>query len=100
MPNLSVKLDESTRLRLQEVAARQGITPHAFMVKAIGDELDQAEIEASFVERALAARQQVIATGQVIDGPAFAEYLRCRVRGLSASRPVSQTIAEHKESGA
>jgi hypothetical protein len=68
--------------------------PHAFMIKAIGAELAQAEAEAAFVARALAARTQVIATGQVIDGPAFADYLRCRVRGQSATRPSAKAITE------
>ena len=43
MPNLSVKLDEATRHRLLEAAAGQGITPHAFIIKAIAAELEQAE---------------------------------------------------------
>ena len=100
MPNLSVKLDEATRQRLLEVAAGQGITPHAFMIKAIGAELEQAEAEAAFVARALTARAQVIATGQVIDGPAFADYLRCRVRGQSATCPSAQAITECVETKA
>ena len=100
MPNLSIKLDESTRLRLQEVAAGQGITPHAFMVKAIGAELEHAEAEAAVVAMALAARTQVIGSGQVIDGPAFADYLRRRVRGQPATRPTAQPITECVESKA
>lgn len=94
MPNLSVKLDEATRHRLLEVATSQGITPHAFMIKAIGAELAQAEAEAAFVARALAAREQVIASGQAIDGPAFAQYLRGRVRGQTAARPSALNIAD------
>jgi predicted transcriptional regulator len=100
MPNLSVKLDEATRQRLLEVAAGQGITPHAFMIRAIGAELEQAEAEAAFVARALRARAQVVATGQVIDGPAFADYLRCRVRGQSVTRPSAQAITERVETKA
>lgn len=100
MPNLSVKLDEATRQRLLEVAAGQGITPHAFMIKAIGAELEQAEAEAAFVARALTARAQVVATGQVIDGPAFADYLRGRVRGQSATRPSAQALTECVETKA
>ena len=100
MPNLSVKLDEATRLRLLEVSAGQGITPHAFMVKAIGDELEHAEAEAAFVACALAARSQVISTGQVIDGAAFADYLRRRMRGQSAPRPSTLSIGECVESKA
>ena len=100
MPNLSIKLDEATRQRMQEVAAGQGITPHAFMVKAIGAELEQAEAEAAFVARALAARAQVIATGQVIDGPDFADYLRRRARGQPATRPAAKPISECVETKA
>ena len=100
MPNLSVKLDEATRHRLLEAAAGQGITPHAFMIKAIGAELEQAEAKSAFVAQALAARAQVIATGQVIDGPAFADYLRRRVRGQSATRPSAQAISECVETKA
>ena len=94
MPNLSVKLDEATRQRLLEAAARQGITPHALMVKAIAAELAQAEAESAFVAQALAARAQVVASGQVVDGPAFADYLRRRVRGQPAARPSTQAITE------
>ena len=100
MPNLSVKLDEATRQRLLETAARQGITPHAFMIKAIAGELAQAEAESAFVAQALKARAQVIASGQVIDGPAFADYLRRRVRGESAPRPSAQAITECVETRA
>lgn len=100
MPNLSVKLDEATRQRLLEVSAGQGITPHAFMIKAIAAELEQAEAEAAFVAQALTARAQVIATGQAIDGPAFADYLRCRVRGQPATRPSAQAITECVETKA
>lgn len=100
MPNLSVKLDEATRQRLLEVAAGQGITPHAFMIKAIAAGLEQAEAQAAFVARALTARAQVVATAQVIDGPAFADYLRCRVRGQSATRPSAQAVTEGVETKA
>lgn len=99
MPNLSVKLDEATRLRLQEVAARLGMTPHALMVKAIGTELERAEEQGAFVARALAARERVVAGGQVIDGPAFADYLRGRVRGEAIPRPAASTI-EGRDAGA
>lgn len=100
MPNLSVKLDEATRLRLLEAAAGQGITPHAFMIKAIAAELEQTEAEAAFVAQALAARAQVVATGQVVDGPAFADYLHRRVRGQPAKRPLAQAITECVETKA
>jgi predicted transcriptional regulator len=100
MPNLSVKLDDSTRDRLQEVAAREGVTPHALMVRAIGHELDRAEVQEAFVARALASRQRVEVDGKVFDGAAFAEYLRARARGEPASRPAAQKLTKLLDSGA
>jgi len=94
MANLSVKLDEATRQRLQQVAEQQGLTPHAFMVKAIASELERAEAQEAFVSRALAARERVVAGGQVVDGPAFADYLRRRVRGEDSQRPAAEAIEE------
>jgi predicted transcriptional regulator len=87
MPNLSVKIDAATRQRLIDVAAQRGVTPHALMVSAIASELDRAQAQGAFVARALRARAQVVANGQVIDGPEFAGYLRGKVRGEAATRP-------------
>jgi len=92
MPNLSVKLDETTRQRLQEAAARQGVTPHALMVRAIDRELERAAAHDAFVARALQARADVEASGTAIDGPAFADYLRKRARGKAAPRPAPQAL--------
>lgn len=94
MPNLSVKLDEATRQRLQVQAARQGVTPHALMLKAISAELDRAEEQGAFVLRALQAREHVVAGGAVFDGPTFSVYLRARARGVKLLRPAAQNIAE------
>jgi predicted transcriptional regulator len=94
MPNLSVKLDEATRQRLQAQAARQGVTPHSLMLKAITAELDRAEEQGAFVMRALQAREHVLAGGAVFDGPAFSNYLRARARGEKLPRPEARNIAE------
>ncbi|NMG63561.1 hypothetical protein GPA19_01165 [Azoarcus indigens] len=100
MPNLSVKLDEATRQRLQEAAARQGVTPHALMVKAIDRELERAAAHDAFVARALQARAQVEASGSAIEGPAFADYLRQRARGKAATRPAPQALLPRDDSDA
>ena len=94
MANLSVKLDETTRQRLQQAAAIQGQTPHALMVSAIGNELDRVESESRFVQRALTARQSVIEGGDVLDGAAFADYLKAKVRGQITERPDARSLDE------
>ena len=92
MPNLSVKLDEATRRRLQTAADKQGITAHALMVRAIGNELQRDEAEEEFVARALAARERVVANGKAIDGQAYSRYLRARVRGEAVTCPSPEDI--------
>ena len=87
MPTLSVKLAAETKLRLHRLAANQGVTPHAVMVYAIESTLSSAENHSAFVADALRSRQQVVESGRVIDGAAFAEYLKARARGLKATRP-------------
>ena len=87
MPTVSVKLAEETKLRLNRLAASQGVTPHAVMVNAIESTLSNAENHSAFVADALRSRQRVVESGQVIDGAAFGKYLTARARGQKAARP-------------
>lgn len=87
MSNLSVKLDEATHQRLKTLATREGIAPHALMVKAIGGELDRIEARQGFVERARQAQAHAEAGGPVYDGPAYAAYLRERVGAALSANP-------------
>ena len=94
MATVSVKLAEATKQQLDRLAASQGISPHALMVKAIERTLDSEEARQSLVARALASRQQVNQGGLVLDGAAFADYLRARVRGEAATRPEGRPLAD------
>jgi predicted transcriptional regulator len=87
MPTLSVKLPEETKQRIQSVAQSQGTTVHAVMVNAIESALSKAEHQNSLVAAALRAREQVVATGLVLDGRTFGDYLRAKTRGDKVQRP-------------
>lgn len=86
MSNLSVKLDDATRERLKTLAAREGITPHALMVQAIGGELERIDARQGFVERATQALARAEAGAPVFDGTAYADHLRARVQATLAGR--------------
>jgi predicted transcriptional regulator len=94
MATVSVKLADATKQQLDRLAATQGISPHALMVKAIERMLDFEEAQQSLLARASASRQQVNQGGLVLDGPAFADYLRAQVRGVAAIRPEGRPLAE------
>ena len=87
MPTLSVKLPEETKQRIQSVAQSQGTTVHAVMVNAIESALCTAEHQNSLVAAALRARKQVLATGTVLDGKTFGDYLTAKTRGEKVRRP-------------
>ncbi len=87
MPTLSVKLPEETKQRIQSLAKRQGTTAHAVMVSAIESALERSESQDALVLSALRAREQVLASGKVLDGKKFGDYLRAKARGKHSKRP-------------
>ncbi len=87
MPTLSVKLPEETRQRIQSLAKNQGTTVHAVMVSAIEGALDKEEHHNALVASALRAREQVLASGKVMDGKGFGDYLKAKAQGRTVKRP-------------
>jgi predicted transcriptional regulator len=99
MATISVKLSDATRDRVQTAALNLGLTPHALMVHAIEDAVAQAETRQTLIEQALASRQRVAQTGLVVDGAAFSDYLKAKVRGQTAKRPQAVGIENFITSG-
>jgi len=89
MPTVSVKLAEATKQRVQSLADSRGVTSHAVMVQAIEAALTQQDEQGQLVIAALRARAQVLKSGRVVDGRAFSDYLKAKVRGRAAKRPKS-----------
>lgn len=95
MPLLSVKLTEPTRNQVVQMAERRGMTAHAVMVQAIESAVAQAEVYDQFLADALAARDAVAASGTVVDGPAFAAYLRAKAAGnATPKRPRATALVK------
>jgi predicted transcriptional regulator len=94
MPLVSVKLAESTKSQVAQLAERRGVTAHAVMVQAIESALAQAQVYDQFVDDAVAASKRLAADGRVVDGPAFAAYLRAKAAGDSqAVRPLAKSLS-------
>jgi predicted transcriptional regulator len=87
MPLVSVKIPEETKQRVARLAAAHGTTAHALMVQAIESATEGAEQYDSFIEDALRARDEVVRTGKVYDGPEFAAYIRAKARGEKVAKP-------------
>lgn len=100
MPLVSVKLAESTKQRVADMATTQGSTSHAVMVQAIESAVARAEPYDAFVSDALAARDAVYETGKVYDGAEFAAYLRAKTRGEKAVKPRMKSLKSYLKAAA
>lgn len=87
MPTVSVKLPDATKARLDRLALAKGTSPHALMVEAIKSSLESEEKYGSFVEDALRARDEMVASGKAYDGDEMVAYARARLRGENPVRP-------------
>jgi predicted transcriptional regulator len=100
MPLVSVKLPETTKQRVADLAIAHGSTSHAVMVQAIESAVERAEIYDAFVEDALLAREAVYESGRVHDGAEFAAYLRAKARGEKAVKPRMKSLKGYLKAAA
>jgi hypothetical protein len=64
----------------------------AVSIKLPEQTLAQAREDDAFDARALRARKQVLASGEAIDGQAFAQYLKAKARGQASTRPAARDM--------
>jgi predicted transcriptional regulator len=91
MPTVSIDLFEALKQRVLAVSRRKGISPHAFMVGAIEKASAAAGQQAAFVAEAIAAQDEMLASGQGFDVDEVHAYIAARIAGKKPARPVSRT---------
>jgi predicted transcriptional regulator len=91
MSTTSLKLPDELKLRAVSAAQTQGLSPHAFMVQAIEQAASAAERRHGFVAVALAAREQLQATGKAYDADEVHAYLKARVQGCKDTKPKAKS---------
>lgn len=91
MATTSLKLTDELKQRAVSAAQKQGISPHAFMVQAIEQAALAAERRAGFVADALAAREDMLATGKGYEADEVHAYLKARVAGRKTAKPKAKT---------
>ncbi len=99
MRTVSVKLPDTTRIRIEAIAAGRGTSAHAFMVEAIEARLESEEKHDAFIKDAMKSREQMIAGGKAFDGDDVIAYLNARARGERVSRPRLKSIKTILKSG-
>lgn len=87
MSATSLKLPDELKQRAVAAAQKQGVSPHAFMVRAIEQATTSAERRASFVAEAQAAREHMLRTGEGYDTDEVHAYLKARIAGKKSAKP-------------
>lgn len=90
MSTTTIRIDDELKERVAMAAARVGKTPHAFILEAIAQNVEQADLDAQFHRLADARWANVLATGQTVPWDEARAYLESRVRGEQPSRPTAR----------
>lgn len=91
MSTTSLKMPDELKQRTVAAAQKLGVSPHAFMLHAIEQAASAAEQRASFVSEALAAREQMLASGRGYDADEVHAYLKARVAGKRIAKPKAKS---------
>jgi predicted transcriptional regulator len=92
MPAVTLKLSESLKIRINDLAAASGKSPHAFMVDALAAQATREELRGAFVASGLQARREVAHYGQVMEAAAVHKWLLNRAAGGKAARPRARKL--------
>ena len=83
----SIKLPPELKERVAELARKTGRTPHSLIVEAVERHTFYEERMQEFIEEALAAADEIDATGEVYTLEEVSAWMEKRLRGEKAPRP-------------
>jgi predicted transcriptional regulator len=83
----SLKLPADLKERLQEIAERSGQSPHAYMLVALQERVQQDEQAQRFLAEARAADRAMRRSGTGYAAAEVHDYIERRLAGKGAKRP-------------
>ena len=92
MSTTTIRIEEQLKERLAAAAQLSGKTPHAFILDAIAQTVEQIEIDAQFDRLADERWAEVLSSGKTVPWDAARAYLEARARGDKARRPAARTM--------
>ena len=93
MSTTTIRIDDQLKERVADAAERAGKTPHAFIVDAIAQTVEQAEAEHAFHQDAGERWDRVVADAKVVAWEDLKPYLVARAAGKPARRPRPRKLA-------
>jgi predicted transcriptional regulator len=93
MTTTTIRLPEDLKDRVAAAAKRSGTSAHGFILEAIAEKTQQAELSAEFDALAEQRYANIVASGKSVPWAEMRKYLEVRVAGKPARRPVARKLA-------
>jgi predicted transcriptional regulator len=90
----TIRIEEDLKARVAAAAERAGKTSHAFIVDAITQTVEQAELDEAFHRIADERWARVLSTGRTVPWGEARAYVDARLRGEHPRKPVARKPAE------
>ena len=81
MSTTTIRIDEALKARVSAAAERAGTTPHSFILDAIEQKVEQAELDDDFHRVADERWAKILATGKTVPWNEAQAYVKARLRG-------------------
>ena len=93
MSTTTIRLPDELKGRIAAAAKRAGTTTHNFIVEAIAEKADQAELRTDFEAEAERRYARIVESGQTIAWDDMRAYLEDHLAGKAARRPTARRVA-------
>jgi len=87
MPTTTIRIEDELKARLAAAAERAGMTTHAFILDALAQSADQAELDHEFNQLADRRWKKLLADGETVPWAEARAWLEARARGEPARKP-------------
>jgi predicted transcriptional regulator len=91
MSTTTIRLEEDLKARVSVAAERAGKTAHAFILDAIAQTVEQAEVDDAFHRVADERWAHILETGQTVPWNDAKSWLEARSRGERPRKPEART---------
>jgi len=93
MSTTTIRIDESLKARVAAAAERAGKTSHGFILDAIAQTVEQAEMSDDFHREADERWAKILAKGKTVAWNDMRDYLAARANGRVPRKPRSRKLA-------
>ena len=92
MSTTTIRLEDDLKARIAAAAERAGKTPHAYILDALAQTVEQAERDDEFHRLADKRWARILATGKTVPLDDAKAYLEARARGETPPKPEARKL--------